>query len=44
MEKNTHKIEFEATIAKHKRINIPKPFFQVKSGDIVRVTIEKVEA
>lgn len=36
------KIQFDAKIAKHRRINIPKPLFQVKDGDQVRVTIELI--
>ena len=38
------KIEFKAKVAKHRRINIPKPFFQIQDGDEVIVIIKKVEA
>lgn len=36
-------IEFEATVAKYRRINIPKPLFQIKTGDKVIVRLEKVQ-
>ena len=38
----TEKIQFEAQIAKFRRINIPKPLFQFKDGDKVIVTLEKI--
>lgn len=37
-------VEFKVKVAKHRRINIPKPFFQIQDGDEVIVTIKKVEA
>ncbi len=36
----TTEIEFKAKVAKYRRINIPKPFFQIKDGDEVIVRIE----
>ena len=37
------KVEFETKIAKYRRINIPQPLFQVKTGDRVRVSIIVIE-
>ena len=36
-------IEFEAKIAKHRRINIPKSLYRIKDGDKVKVKVEKIE-
>lgn len=40
---NNNKIFFRVYIRKHRRINIPKEFPDIKDGDLYNVTLEKVD-
>ena len=37
----TNTVDFEVTITKDRRINIPKTLYQLQAGDIIRVRVIK---